>query len=509
MGNLFKSKGGSQSIGQGDHAIGSLTNNHGPVISTSGNQSPAIQGRDVTVNYNNLPPDWMQYAEEFGVTKAALASFFKILEQEKVPPGDLDSKLREIAFRYKELLLRFEAVTSDDPQVQALKAQAKQAIENGDYDQADALLNQAKERDRAAVATLKASLAEQQAALEKRQLSEAQSCVEQADLQRLQYRYEKSAKYFQEAAAALPKRCKWKRSVYLGWAGYDLEKIARYTEALRLDEQSLSLACEIGDHKGQAALLNNISQIYHNQGDYSNALEYLEQSLPVFRELGDKEGEGVTLINIATLAYAKSDYPKALKYTEQSLPLLKEVKDKKNEGTALNNIGQIYKKQGDDAAALQFYEQALAVAREIKDKHGESTRLNNISLVYRDQENYDAALEQLEQSLAISQQISDRRQEGTTLNNIAAIYKDKGDCSAALKQYEQSLAIAKEIGDKAGEAIRSWNIGLLHKDQGKLTEAEHYLSRAVELEEQLEHPLTEKHREVLEAVRAKLREQQK
>ena len=168
MSNLFKSKGGPQSIGQGDHAIGSQTNNHGPVISTSGNNSPAIQGRDITVNYNNMPPDWMQYAEEFGVTKAALFNFFRILEQAKVPSWDLDNKLREIAFRHKELLLRFESVTSDDPQVKALKEQAGQAIAGGEYDRAEELLNQAKERDRAAVSKMKASIAEQQAALEKR-----------------------------------------------------------------------------------------------------------------------------------------------------------------------------------------------------------------------------------------------------------------------------------------------------------------------------------------------------
>ncbi len=503
--NQFNSGGGKQNIAQGDHAIGKKVDNHGPVISTSDNQSPAIQGRDVTVNYNNLPPDWMQYAEEFGVTKAALASFFKILEQEKVPPGDLDSKLREIAFRYKELLLRFEAVTSDDPQVQALKEQAKQAIEDGEYDRADALLNQAKERDRAAVATLKASLAEQQAALEKRQLSEAQSCVSQAVLQRLQYRYEKSAQYYQEAAAALPEGRKAERADYLGGAGQDLYYIADYAEALRLDEQSLSIHREIGDRKGEAKSLNNISLIYQNQGDYGKALEYSEQDLAITRELGDKEGEGVTLNNIATLAMDKGDYSKALKYLEQSLPLRREAKDKEGEGITLNNIGEIHRQQGNHAAALRYYDRALAIAREIKDKATESKVLNNISLVYKAQEKYDEALEYSKQDLAISQQIGDRRGYGTTLNNIAAIYEAKGDYDAALKQYEQALAIAKEIGNKDGEATYSWNIGAIFYKQGELAKAELYLSRAVELGTQLEHPDLEDWRMVLEAVRAMLR----
>ena len=36
-------------------------------------------------------------AEEFGVTRSALTSFFNILEQQLVPPEDLDHTLRQIA----------------------------------------------------------------------------------------------------------------------------------------------------------------------------------------------------------------------------------------------------------------------------------------------------------------------------------------------------------------------------------------------------------------------------
>ncbi|MGX9726119.1 MAG: tetratricopeptide repeat protein [Candidatus Electronema sp. VV] len=302
MDNQFNSGGGEQNIAQGQNAIGKQVNNYG------------------------IPPElFAQYVRDLGVTDSALESFFKILEEQQIPRGDLDSKLREIAFRYKELLLRFEAVTSDDPQVQALKEQAKQAIEDGDYDRADALLNQAKERDRAAVATLKASLAEQQAALEKRQLSEAQSCVDQAKLQRLQYRYEKAAQYWQEAAAALPEGRKAERADYLGAAGNDLHRIARYVEALRLCEQGLSIDRELGDRKQEASSLNNISLAYQAQGEYGKALDYLEQSLSICREVGDNQGEGATLNNISQIYYAKGDYLQALKHLEQSLLLQRDT----------------------------------------------------------------------------------------------------------------------------------------------------------------------------------------
>lgn len=506
--STFTCNSGEQNNAQGDNPVGKQINNYGPVTSTSGNQSPAIHGPNATVNYNNVSPEVLADVRKLAVTESALASFFRILEEQQVARGDLDAKLREIAMRHVELLQRFKAVQSDDPEVQYLKEQAEDAIKTGAYDQADMLLAQAKERDRAAVARLKESLAEQQAALEKRQLSEAASCVEQAKLQRLQYNYKKSAQYYQEAAATLPERYKTERADYLGGAGNDLNNIARYAEALSLYEQSLSIFRAIGNWKGEGMMLNNISQIYKVQGDYGKTLDYLEQSLAVFRKVGDKEGQGGALNNIGFIYLAKGDYTKALKYFEQSLPLLKEIRNKKGEGTTLNNIGQIHKQQGDFTAALKYYNKALAIAREIKDKALESKVLNNIGQVYHAQKNYDAALEYAEQSLAITRQIGDRQGEGRTLNNIALIYTAKGNYPAALKQYEQALIIAKEIGDKAGEAVRNWNIGKLYRDQGELAKAEPYLDRAVELAEQLEHPKQEEWRKGLEEVRAKLREQQ-
>jgi len=72
---------------------------------------------------------------------------------------------------------------------------------------------------------------------------------------------------------------------------YDLLLIARYAEALDLCEQNLSIKREIDKRKGEAKLLNDISQIYRDKGDYGKALQYLEQSLKTSREISGKESK--------------------------------------------------------------------------------------------------------------------------------------------------------------------------------------------------------------------------
>ncbi|CAK8721319.1 hypothetical protein GMJAKD_10520 [Candidatus Electrothrix aarhusensis] len=484
MDNHFESKGGEQNIAQGENPIAKQVNNYG------------------------VPPETLiSYAEEFGVTKSALASFFRILEQEQVPAWELDSKLREIAMRHKELLERFNTISSDAPEVRNLKAQAKDAIEDGRFAEAEDLLAQARERDRLAVARMKENIAEQQTAVEKRQLSEAESCAEQAQLQEMQYRYAKAAEYWQEAASALPEGHKSEQAFCLGKAGYDFELVAHYADALRCDEQALSVGREIGNRKGECKLLNNITVIYQAQGEHDKAIEYLAQSLRICIEVGDKELYASLLRNMVQFYRTKGEYAKALRCLEVSLLLWQEMGNKEGEGVVLHDIGRIHQDVGDDTAALKYYQKAQNINQVTKDKRLESTCLDNIGQVYHAQENYDAALEYAERGLAIMRQIGDQRGEGVTLNNIGRIYETKADDTTALKYYKKSLSIMEEIGDKGTEAIASMNTGWIYQKQGELTKAESYLSRAVKLAEQLERPDLEDWRETLEAVRTKLREQ--
>jgi tetratricopeptide (TPR) repeat protein len=84
-----------------------------------------------------------------------------------------------------------------------------------------------------------------------------------------------------------------------GALGEALHKISQLPEALRHFEQGLAIRQEVGDRKGEAVTLINISQIYDAWGRYEEALKLLEQSLAIYRDVGDRAGEAVTLNNIS------------------------------------------------------------------------------------------------------------------------------------------------------------------------------------------------------------------
>ncbi|MCI5129854.1 MAG: hypothetical protein D3907_15535, partial [Candidatus Electrothrix sp. AUS3] len=265
-------------------------------VSTIGGNAPAtVAGRDVTVNNNGIPLEVIaeqvaKYAEELGATKQLISNFLGTLLEQKVPRDQWDSKLREIAATYKELLTRLETVQSEDQEVQRLKQEGKQAIEAGDYAKAEELLEKAANQYN---------------------FSAAATYAELAKLQRVQLRYAKAAEYWQKAAYLLPEGEKKNRAYYLNAAGYDLWHTARYSEALLLYEQSLAILREIGDRAGEGIILSNIGVIHYNQNDYNKALSLYKQSLSISLEVGSGSEEGTTLNNIIWIYHrVRSKYGK-------------------------------------------------------------------------------------------------------------------------------------------------------------------------------------------------------
>ena len=168
-----------------------------------------------------------------------------------------------------------------------------------------------------------------------------------------------------------------------------------------------------------------LSQLYSQEArllylsaQFDEALIYLEKSLVIDKQLGNLLEEGRVLNNISQIYDEKGNYEKALNYLEQSLIIKEQIQDLSGKGTTLNNIGQIYTAKGDYDIALNYLERGLLLQLQIDSRLGEGTILNNIGQIYTFKGDYDTALSYLEKALAICQQIGNRLVEGSVLNNI-------------------------------------------------------------------------------------------
>lgn len=238
-----------------------------------------------------------------------------------------------------------------------------------------------------------------------------------------------------------------------GWKAFALDSMGviymaqgNYPEALKRYEESLQIDEQLGRLSGKATVLNNIGEIFKNQGNYLEALKRYEEAIQIFESLGELSGKAMCLNNIGNIYFAQKNYPEALKRLEDALQVHEQKGDLNKKANALNNIGMIYSAQGNYPEALKRYEEALDIIEQLGNLLGKATVLNNIAGIHYAQKNYPEALRQLEEALQIDEQLGDVSGKAADLANIGMINKANGNYPEALKRIEEALEILISIG---------------------------------------------------------------
>lgn len=120
--------------------------------------------------------------------------------------------------------------------------------------------------------------------------------------------------------------------------------------------------------QGEAVNLNNLGQIYSNQGNDKQALTLYQQALSIYQEINNSLGVAITLNNIAQIYTNLGQYDLAVKFNQQALAIYKKEEDKAGIGVTLTNMGQIYQKQGKFTQSLDSLNQALVIQKTIGDR---------------------------------------------------------------------------------------------------------------------------------------------
>lgn len=349
-----------------------VTATNGTINQISGNQT----------NYYGGSPELLVEIKKSGVTESALQNFFEILKEQNIKPEDYDHTLRQIADRYQNNVKELASFQSEDPEVKALLGQAEQALKQGEFVQAEALLNQAKSTDLAAAKKLQDTAA-------KRLLSAAEATVQNGELQLTQIHYVQAAQYYREAASIVPPEFAEKVAYYLNQAGEAWYSAGKYSEAEPLLQRSLAIREKaLGEeHPDVATSLNNLAVLYKVQDKYIEAEPLYQRSLAILEKaLGeDRPDFAVSLNNLALLYDDQGKYAEAEPLFQRSLAILEKNlgKDHPDVATSLNNLALFYDEQGKYIEAEPLYQRSLAILEKAlgKDHPTTKTGRNNLQLL--------------------------------------------------------------------------------------------------------------------------------
>jgi tetratricopeptide (TPR) repeat protein len=269
--------------------------------------------------------------KNLGVNADALRGFFTTLGENEVPIDRLSEKLLEIAGHYKEALAQSAPGPNDSPEIANVKSAARHALEAGQLDRADELLEQLEKLQDAAIAS--------------EQLECARTWAQRGQLAMSRLRYPVAARDFADAAKRVPEE---RRDIRLGYLDQEADALYRQGDA-RGDNAALTSAIE---RYGMLLTLRPRDRVPLGWAMTQNNLGN------VLATLG--EGESGT----ARLEEAVAAYRAALKeWTRERVPL--------DWARAQNNLGNALKAIGERESAMASLEEAVAAYRSAL---GERTR---------------------------------------------------------------------------------------------------------------------------------------
>ncbi|AWL93464.1 CHAT domain-containing protein/Tfp pilus assembly protein PilF [Bradyrhizobium ottawaense] len=228
-----------------------------------------------------------------------------------------------------------------------------------------------------------------------------------------------------------------------------LRSAGKYSEALPLAQAMVASLEKTSNNRDLAAALNNLGQIYADQG-HDDQAEPLYKRAIALMEKGTGQGSveiAPLLNNLAALYQRQSRFTEAEPLFKRALAVREKALSREHPdvGQALNNLATLYVKQEHFADAEPLFQRALAIYQKAAgpEHPAVATVLNNLGQVDRDL-NRDADAEApIKRSLAIREKVlgPDHPDVARSLNNLAGLYEHQQRYAEAEPLYRRALAI--------------------------------------------------------------------
>jgi non-specific serine/threonine protein kinase len=221
--------------------------------------------------------------------------------------------------------------------------------------------------------------------------------------------------------------------------------------ARRLMEESLGIWRELGDRRGIAAALKELSMALATQGDQSWR-RLAEESLAIWRELGERQEVAMLLTNLGSEAGAHGDYDAARASLEESLRICRELGDNGARAFPLETLGWIAGRQGDYETARSLLEESVRIWRASGYRRWIARALSHLGVVARGQGRLDEAQALLQESLEIGRELGDWASMAQALGQLGQLARDRGDLPEASLLLQQALTLHREQQNRRDSA---------------------------------------------------------
>jgi len=221
------------------------------------------------------------------------------------------------------------------------------------------------------------------------------------------------------------------------------------------------------------SILNKLSKITLDEGNFEQSVGYAEQALELAEELDYKNGQAYALKWIGLTHFTQGNYMLALDLWKESLESFEAIHDTIGIANLIGNIGAVYQSGGSLDNALENYLRSLNLAEKINNYHRIATNLLNIGGIYGELKEFDKALEYFNKLEKYLPSLNNPQMTSYYLTSMGETYRLKKDYDNALKYFKEALQITENQMDLA------YNLKMLGKiefEKGNVEQAIDHLN---------------------------------
>ena len=306
----------------------------------------------------------------------------------------------------------------------------------------------------------------------------------------------KRIRYFEQAADQLLQSCfstiakPEEIKIHL-WKGQTYEQFGAWDKALSAFQCVIDL-CDSEEFASQKAKAHRFrGHIGMMQGQFVERLKSYQESLRVAQDCGDEKGEAYSYNGLAAYYFETGVLDDALSYWEKALKLAEKMNDVKMIAEINNNLGIVANVNSNWERALSYYGASLPRFEKIGDLRGLAKTYHNMAKTYADTQRWREAGKHYEKSYKYAKEVGDTHTQADIKLNRAELYIAIGDSSTAETLCYQALRTYLQLEDHLGQADAFKILGVIHSEKQDWPAAQSCFEKGIKLGQKNNSPLCE------------------
>ncbi|KAG9050006.1 hypothetical protein FS837_008186 [Tulasnella sp. UAMH 9824] len=232
-----------------------------------------------------------------------------------------------------------------------------------------------------------------------------------------------------------------------------------------------------------AQLLNQLGQMYKQQGDYLNAYDCFTKASDIYTIRADSSGKAYNLRSLADLHLFRGEPTEAASFYTEALQIYTRSGDQMEKANAIWGLAEVRRLQGEYEVARGLYLECLDIYSDTgnTERQLRANALFGLASVHLLHDEYSAAQTLFSEALEIFTNLGDRQAEANVVFSLAEVHRFRKEYTEATQLHSQALETFTDIGDRQGRGTALWGLAKVHRKRGEYNEATRLFSEAADI----------------------------